>query len=134
MHQICNKKIIGKVAHSQKPNKQTHMKLSTLVCILLLTGMIISSCASRHPIVGKWRTDSPANLLFMYADDGTVSLLEGGDTLQVFHYEIIGDDAIRLIDGMGRMQAHKFSIVSDTMTFYDSQDTGKIVGKFTREK
>lgn len=107
-------------------NRRPKVRFSQFGVLLLIT-ILVFACSAPHPIVGKWRTDAPASLLFEYLEDGTVMLVEDSQKFVVFHYKIIDEDSLQLYDGMGRLREYEFRILGDTLIFCDSLAEGKIV-------
>ena len=109
-------------------------KFIILTCVLVSLAFLGSGCGATQPIVGKWRDESPASLLYEFLDDGTVVLLEGHDEFLVFYYEIIDDNSLQLYDGMGRIKEYEFRISGDMLIFYDPSDAGVIAAEYRKEK
>jgi hypothetical protein len=84
--------------------------LPITIILLALTLGLAGACQKASPIVGQWRVNGPSNLLFEYRADGTVQLIEGMRTFQVFHYQLKENSIIRLYDGMGRLQTYRYRI------------------------
>jgi len=85
------------------------------VVVLWLAG---AACEKSHPILGRWRTDGPSNLLFEYRADGTVHLIEEMHTFQVFRYQLKEGSTIHLYDGMGRVRVYQYRIDGDEMVYF----------------
>jgi hypothetical protein len=105
-----------------------------LVLLLLLVVALLSACDGGTAVSGKWRTDPPASLLYIYTDDGAVQLLKDNVAYPVFRYELLGENTIRLYDGMGRMQEYGYELSDDTLIFFDSVEKDRFTEIFTREE
>jgi hypothetical protein len=80
----------------------------------------LSGAASEkpNPILGRWRTNGPSDLLFEYRADGTVHLIEETRTFQVFRYQLKEGSTIHLYDGMGRVRVYRYRIDGDEMMYF----------------
>jgi hypothetical protein len=102
------------------------------VVVLWLAG---AAREKSNPVLGRWRTDGPSNLLFEYRADGTVHLIEETRTFQVFRYQLKEGSTIHLYDGMGRVRVYQYTIDGDEMIYSPitgSEKEGKET--FRREK
>jgi hypothetical protein len=104
--------------------------ITILAIIFLASGLILLACTGRPGIVATWISEAPANLQFQFRADGTVWLITGQDSRQIWRYELDGKDMLRLYDGIGRKQEFRFTIQNDTLTFYNPS-TGTEVEKYT---
>ena len=104
-----------------------------LICLVGLALILLAACNSKPDINSRWRSEPPSSLLYEYRDDGTVLLIKGETTYQVFRYKFIDDDSIRLYDGMGRVQEYDFRISGDVLSFYADLEKGNLVERFRRE-
>jgi hypothetical protein len=106
----------------------------TIILLALILGLA-GACREIGPIVGQWRVNGPSNLLFEYRVDGTVCLVEGTRTFQVFHYQLKENSIIHLYDGMGRLQTYRYRIDGDKMTYYQANGSEwDVKESFTRVK
>ncbi len=99
-----------------------------IICTILFLG-----CRTEPRLSGFWRSESPSAFLYNYTDDGVVLLLVEEEPYQVFRYQIIDDNLIRLYDGMGRIQEYYFQLSADRLTFYTDLENGVIAESFERE-
>jgi len=95
--------------------------------------VFISTCSPQPEITGRWRSTSPSKFLYEYRSDGTVLLHLGQPARQVFRYQLLDSDSLRLYDGMGRFQDYDFLVSRDQLSFFDAGNDGILVEKFTRE-
>ncbi len=116
----------------RSPRRQGMVKIPAL--IVVMCGLLLSACQPANPLIGKWRTDPPANLLFDYQADGIVLLLEPEATYQVFHYKVIDRHTLWLIDGMGRIKKYNFKVSGSQMTYYDPARPGVALERFSRQE
>jgi len=111
--------------------KNLPQKISILIIFLLLTSLIAQACAPKSNIIGKWNSGQPANMQFDFRPDGSVWLTSPNDSRQIWQYEFAGKDTLRLYDGQGRIEEYRYTVLDDTLTFYNLQ-TGEIVEQYTR--
>lgn len=105
---------------------------------LLLAGslmMVLFIPGEEPSLLGYWRSQDAANLLFDFREDESVHLLQDGVDYQVFRYQVrpAGADLpqITLYDGMGRPMIYRFFVTPAEMVFYDPK--GPVVRTFRRE-
>jgi len=113
--------------------KKRPQKISILLIFLLLTALLAQACAPKSSLLGNWNSGKPANMQFEFRPDGGVWLISQNDSRQIWRYELIGKDTLRLYDGQGRIEEYRYTVLDDTLTFYNLQ-TGEIVEKYTRMK
>jgi len=113
-------------------SKPQRLKKISEVFFLIILAILLSACHTEPNINGRWRSESPSALLYEYKDDGTVFLINDGKTYQVFRFQFIDDDSIRLYDGMGRIQVYHLRLTADEMTFYTNLKSGEIAESFQR--
>ncbi len=105
-----------------------------LLILYMLCGLLFTACRPANPLVGKWRTEPPSSLLYDYKADGTVLLLMPDAVYQVFHYKMVDQDTIMLIDGMGRIKQYNFEVSGDRMTYFDPDNPGVAVERFSHQE
>ena len=110
--------------------KRSHLRLGLLGLCLLLS-LALSACQKTNPLLGKWLTPPPSNMLFEYRADGTVHLIESDVVRQVFRYKFTSSDSIMLVDGMGRIRYYRFEVGEDSLVFYDAE-TNEVALRMTR--
>lgn len=110
----------------------TRIRNITIMAIfLLLSGSLLQACDTEPCIAGDWISEAPTNMQFQFRTDGSVWLITGTDSRQVWRYEVDGEDILRLYDGMGRKQEIRFKIEGDSLTFYNP-NTDVVVEKYIR--
>ena len=115
-----------------KPQPQRSRKTSEVFLLLLIAITLLTACSKQPQINGRWRSAPPSSLLYEYKDDGTVFLFQDGRSYQVFRYQLLDDDTIRLYDGMGRIQEYTFRLSADQLTFYTDLAGAEIAESFQR--
>lgn len=113
--------------------KNPSQKIPLLIVFLMFVGLIAQACASKPKILGSWNSGEPSNMQFDFRSDGSVWLVSQDDSRQIWHYEFINNDTLRLYDGQGRIEEYRYTIQDDTLTFYDLR-SGEIVMKYSRMK
>ena len=113
---------------------KSYHPMAVLTCSVIWLLLLGSACQPQPALVGKWRSEPPASLLFEYLADGSVLLLDDSRQVAVFHYKIIDHDSLQLFDGQGRLKQYDFQVSGDTLTFYDQADPGIIAARYHREK
>jgi len=113
--------------------KNRFQKISIPIVFLLLTAFIVQACAPKSNLLGSWNSGKPANMQFDFRSDGSVWLISQNDSRQIWRYELLGSDTLRLYDGQGRIEEYRYSIQDNTLTFYNLQ-TGEIVEQYIRMK
>jgi hypothetical protein len=108
-------------------------KISSLIIFLLLTAFLAQTCAPKSNILGNWNSGEPSNMQFNFRSDGSVWLISQNASRQIWRYELIGNNTLRLYDGQGRIEEYGYTVLDDTLTFYNLQ-TGQVVEKYTRMK
>lgn len=101
---------------------------SPRLVVLLGVAAAIILLAARHAqppsLVGRWRDQSPAALLYEFREDGSVWLIGDRRDLPVWRYEISGDK-LEFHDGMGRPRAFRFALDGDRLTLREPE-TGTV--------
>ena len=107
---------------------------SILLFLLLGCGIILlPSCMVRdNSLLGQWRDQSEAALLYDFREDGSVWLLGDELDLPVFHYEVGEDDVLRMYDGMGRLQELVLELDGDRLVLHEISNPGVVFGEFLR--
>lgn len=96
---------------------------------LLLLAIALSACqpASKLPsIAGNWDTGEPTNFLFEFKTDSSVMLHSDKGTFPAWHYKVLTEDTLRLVDGMGRPKEYRYVLSEDKNTldlYVPGQDT-----------
>lgn len=101
-----------------------------LVWLALAAALLLPGCDRQPALVGRWRDESPAALLYDFRADGSVWLPEQGQ-LPVYRYETDGD-SLWLYDGMGRRRELRYALSDDRLTLTD--EAGAVYGVYRREK
>lgn len=105
--------------------------LRTCLIGMLLLGA--ASCSPGNPITGKWRSEGPAQLVFEYRLDGSVHLLADSGDYQVFRYQILDGQKLRLFDGMGRIRQYRFEVEGERLIYYDDANPQLVREQYRRE-
>ena len=109
-------------------------KMLVVVGLLVLAvSLLLSACQTQTPIVGTWRDQGPASLVYEFRDDGKVYMLMHGKAYFYFQYQLLDDNTLRLYDGMGRHMDYKYTIEGDIMTLFDPAGEGEVKRVFVRE-
>lgn len=111
--------------------KNRFPKISILLILLLLSSLTLQACAPKSNLLGNWNSGKPSNMQFNFRSDGTVWLITQNDSRQIWRYELLDNDTLRLYDGQGRIEEYRYSIQNNTLTFYNL-NTGEIVEEYTR--
>lgn len=110
-------------------------RIFAIAALLALLVGLVTACQKSVPIVGRWRTTGPANLLYEYREDGTVILIEETRSYQMFRYQLKEGHILHLYDGLGRRQVYRYEIEGDKMTYYQTTGSGAEVEEvFRRER
>ena len=110
---------------------RSRVTLAFLLAMLLpVFGLLSAACTARPQLTGTWISEAPASMHFQFRADGTVWLVTGQASRQIWHYEVDGAD-LRLYDGIGRKRDVRFAIKQDTLTFYDPA-TGAVMERYER--
>jgi hypothetical protein len=104
-----------------------------LGAIFFCLALAIPACRPAYPLVGRWRTEPPASLLYEYQTDGAVLLVQDSEKFVVFHYQLIDENTFRLYDGMGRVRQYDFRISGKTLLLYDDLASGVLLETYHRE-
>lgn len=106
---------------STLPEQSMTSKQARSIVLLGVAAAIIllaARHAQRPSIMGHWRDQSPAALLYEFREDGSVWLIGDGRDLPVWRYEMSGD-VIEFHDGMGRRRAYRFALSGDRLLLYE---------------
>ncbi len=83
-------------------------------------------------MVGRWRDQSPASLLYEFREDGSVWLVQGERSLPVFRYAVKDDGVLELHDGMGRPRMLHFELADDSLVLRELDDPDVIFAEYRR--
>ena len=83
-------------------------------------------------MVGRWRDQSPASLLYEFREDGSVWLVQGERSLPVFRYAVVEEGVLELHDGMGRPRTLRFELADDRLLLRDPADPDAIFAEYRR--
>ncbi len=93
-------------------------KLFGLLSILAVLSLIITGCAAKNPLIGKWNYGSGSDLVFEFARGGKLTV-SGTVTTSTATYEFIDDDTILITwdesSGIPSTQSSDFIVKGDSL-------------------
>ena len=100
----------------------------SLVCGLLVS---LAGCQTHsNGIEGVWKSQGSDSLVYRFQSDGSVWLLDRNKDYPVWRYDLLGNEKLRLFDGMGRIRIYDMKISKDRMVLSGSDGT---ILEFKRE-
>ena len=93
---------------------------------------LLPGCREEPSLVGHWRDQSPAALLYDFRDDGSVWLVEGSLSLPVFRFAVKEGGVLELYDGMGRRRELLFEVSDERLLLRELDNPAVIFGEYER--
>ena len=109
------------------------VRLSLAAGLILVAVLMLSGCRGEPSLVGRWRDQSPASLLYEFREDGSVGLVQGESSVPVFRDVVKEEGVLELHDGMGRQRTLRFELVNDQLLLRELADPDVIFAEFRRE-
>lgn len=108
--------------------------LPAFVLLLAVVFVIIKLSTPSNPFLGSWNTGEPTNLVFEFKNDTSVMLHANQRTYPAWHYKVLTDDTLQLVDGMGRPREYRYVLSGDTLDLYESAEDTTPAYHMTRVK
>lgn len=108
------------------------LRLSLAAGLILVAVLVLPGCRGEPSLVGRWRDQSPAALLYEFREDGSVWLVQGDRSLPVFRYAVKEDGVLELHDGMGRRRALRYELVADRLLLRELDEPDVIFAEYWR--
>ena len=111
---------------------QLARRLTLAAGLFLVAALLLPGCRQEPSLVGRWRDESPASLLYEFREDGSVWLVQGQRSLPIFRYAVKEDGVLELHDGMGRRRALRYELVADRLLLRELDEPDVIFAEYWR--